>query len=167
MTIKGIVMLLIFAAIIAAAIVYGIVRGRLRSGPMRRYYPQPDFTRRAGFQVAEYPINDILTYTGSWLLAGGVAGLQFRVQPDWKLWLRVAQEGRSLRLDQFDRQYETYQTVYYDGIRVVLQQTPGGAGLATWVRDGFSYALYLPRGEMGLLNGLAVEFVEGTASSNS
>ena len=44
MTIKGIVMLLIFAAIIAAAIVYGIVRGRLRSGPMRRYYPQPDFT---------------------------------------------------------------------------------------------------------------------------
>ena len=91
MTIKGIVMLLIFAAIIAAAIVYGIVRGRLRSGPMRRYYPQPDFTRRAGFQVEEYPINDILTYTGSWLLAGGVAELQFRVQPDWKLWLRVAQ----------------------------------------------------------------------------
>ena len=55
MTIKGIVMLLIFAAIIAAAIVYGIVRGRLRSGPMRRYYPQPDFTRRAKIPALYVP----------------------------------------------------------------------------------------------------------------
>ena len=167
MTTKWIAILLLFVAVIAAAILYGIWRGRMRAGPMRRFYAQPNYTTRAGFKVTEYPISDILTYTGSWLLAGGVAELAFRVQPSWKLWLRVAEEGRSLRLDEFDRQYESYQTVYYDGVRVVLQQTPGGAGLSTWTRDGFTYALYLPQGEMGLLNGLTTEFVAGTASQTS
>ena len=87
MTTKGIAILLLFVAVIAAAILYGIWRGRMRAGPMRRFYAQPNYTTRAGFKVTEYPISDILTYTGSWLLAGGVAELAFRVQPNWKLWL--------------------------------------------------------------------------------
>lgn len=167
MTKTGILLLALLVALIALAALYGIWRGLLQAGPKRRYYAQPDFSDWAGFSVTGLPTDEIVSLTGSWLLAGGVAELLFRVQPGWELLLRVAQEGRSLRLDEFDGQYESFQAVNYDGVRVMLSQTPGGAGLATWKRDGFTYALFLPKGEMGLLAGTAIGFVRQTVTEAS
>lgn len=164
---KGILLLAILGAIIALAVIYGVWRGLLQAGPWRRYYAQPDFSDWAGFQVSSLPNDELIALTGSWLLAGGVAELFFQVQPNWKIVMRVAKEGRSLRLDEFDGQYESFQAVNYDGVRVMLSQTPGGAGLATWKRDGFTFAIYLPQGEMGLLAGTAIGFVRQTVAEST
>lgn len=159
-----IVLSLMLGALLAAAVLLALWR-LWRTKPVEREtYIQPEFLKNAGFRVTDLPGDETINYRRSWLLWGEVGELEFRADPDWLVQLRVAKLGTDLRLEDFDQQYTSNQVVYYDDIRVVLRQNEGGSAMATWANQGFHYALYLPRTQMGLLNGIAINFVRETKS---
>lgn len=126
-------------------------------------YAFPDFSDRSDFRAEALPTEDIISYQSSFLNPGEVAELKFLVEPGYVAVLRVVPEGREINLSGFDRVFqESVRHVQSDGRSVLLFNNSSGAALALWSKNGFDYALYFERTEMGLFAGSADTFVEQT-----
>lgn len=125
----------------------------------KRPFDEPDFTKYAGFKVTDLPGDEIIQLENTYLLGRKVAQLEFLIDPDWVAILRIGRKGADLRLKDFQTSYEQRTVTYEDGVRVVTQQNPGEEALITWSKDGFDYALYFDRTEMGLAGGMLDDFV--------
>ena len=121
-----------------------------------------DIGRRAGFWARSLPESDILRLGRISLLSGGVAQLEYTVEPEWKLILRVGRAGADLREGDFEKVFREQVTLYHRDIRVNISQNEGGAALLRWTKNGFDYLLALPDSEMGLRGGMMPLFVQGT-----
>lgn len=133
----------------------------------KRRFDKPDFTNYAGFKVTGLPGDEIVRLEHTELLGRKVAQLEFVVDPEWKAVLRIARKGVSLRLEEFQQNYEQRTVTYEDGVRVVVQQNPGGEALMTWTKDEFDYSLYFERTQMGLVGGMLDDFVRETEAVES
>ncbi len=141
---------------VAAALLYS----RFGTGPWE--YARPDFCRRAGFRARSLPENDIVRLDRISLLSGAVAQLEYTVEPEWKLILRVGRAGADLREGDFEQNFREQATLYHRDIRVNISQNEGGAAMLRWSKNGFDYLLALPDSEMGLRGGLMPLFVQQT-----
>lgn len=128
----------------------------------KRPFDKPDFTNYAGFKVTDLPGDEILRLEKVWLIGRRVAQLEFLIDPEWAAILRIARKGVSLRLKDFQQAYEQRAVTYEDGVRVLVQQNPGGEAMLTWSKDGFDYALFFERAQMGLVGGMLDDFVRET-----
>lgn len=126
-------------------------------------YDSPDFSDRSDFKAEALPTEDIVSYQTSFLNPGEVAELRFLVEPGYVAVLRVVPEGRELNLNGFERVFqESVQHLQSDGRSVLLFNNSSGAALALWSKNGFDYALYFERTEMGLFTGSTETFLEQT-----
>lgn len=126
----------------------------------RQQLQTPDFTTKAGFKMTRLPKAPYLRLDRVYLLGRRIGQLEFFIQPSWTAVLRVAPEREELRLWELGLpQYDQLTVRPVSGVRTELRQAPGGGALACWQRDGFSYGLYLPAGEMGLAGSLMERFV--------
>ena len=98
----------------------------------KRPFDKPDFTNYAGFKVTSLPGDEIVRLESVYLIGRKVAQLEFVIDPEWKAILRIARKGVPLRLEEFQQNYEQRTVTYEDGVRVVVQQNPGGEALMTW-----------------------------------
>lgn len=133
----------------------------------KRPFDQPDFTNYAGFKVTDLPGDEIVRLERVYLIGRKVAQLEFMIDPEWRAVLRIARKDVSLRLGDFQQNYEQRNVIYEDGVRVLVQQSPGGEALLTWSKDGFDYALFFERTEMGLVGGMLDDFVKETQTVES
>ncbi|WP_418665988.1 hypothetical protein [Allofournierella sp.] len=133
----------------------------------KRPFDKPDFTNYAGFKVTNLPGDEIVRLESVYLIGRKVAQLEFVIDPEWKAILRIARKGVPLRLEEFQQNYEQRTVTYEDGVRVVVQQNPGGEALMTWTKDEFDYALYFERTQMGLVGGMLDDFVRETETVES
>lgn len=125
-------------------------------------YARPDFGRRAGFRARSLPESDIVRLERIFLLGGAVAQLEYNVEPQWKLILRVGRAGADLREGDFEQIFREQVTLYHRDTRVNISQNEGGAAMLRWTKNGFDYLLVLPDSEMGLRGGMMPLFVQGT-----
>ncbi len=126
-----------------------------RCAKEKRMLERPDFTEKAGFAVTRLPGAPYLRLDRVYLLGRRVGQLEFFIQPNWTVVLRVAPENEELRMWELDLpEYDQLTVRPVSGVRTELRQAPGGGALACWQRDGFCYGLYLPAGEMGLAGSL-------------
>ena len=139
---------------VAAALLYA------RFGPGTYEYARADFSRRAGFRARSLPESDILRLESILLLRGGVAQLEYSVEPQWRLILRVGRAGTDLRAEDFEQRFSEQVTLYHRDTRVNISQNEGGAAMLRWTRNGFDYLLALPDTEMGLRGGMTPLFVQ-------
>ncbi|GKI15207.1 hypothetical protein CE91St44_16920 [Oscillospiraceae bacterium] len=133
----------------------------------KRPFDKPDFTNYAGFKVTSLPGDEIVRLESVYLIGRKVAQLEFVIDPEWKAILRIARKGVPLRLEEFQQNYEQRTVTYEDGVRVVVQQNPGGEALMTWTKDEFDYSLYFERTQMGLVGGMLDDFVRETEAVES
>lgn len=133
----------------------------------KRPFDKPDFTNYAGFKVTSLPGDEIVRLESVYLIGRKVAQLEFVIDPEWKAILRIARKGVPLRLEEFQQNYEQRTVTYEDGVRVVVQQNPGGETLMTWTKDEFDYSLYFERTQMGLVGGMLDDFVRETEAVES
>ena len=138
-----------------------------RKDKEKREFDKPDFTNYAGFKVISLPGDEIVRLAHTALLGRRVAQLEFVIDPEWKAILRIARKGVPLRLEEFQQNYEQRTVTYEDGVRVVVQQNPGGEALMTWTKDEFDYSLYFERTQMGLVGGMLDDFVRETEAVES
>ena len=126
-------------------------------------YTYPDFSDRSDFRADTLPTENIIDYQSAYLNPGEVGELRFLIEPDWVAILRVVPQGRELNLNGFENAFqEQVRHVQTDGKDVLLFNNPNGAALALWSKNGFDYALYFERTEMGLFTGSADLFIEQT-----
>ena len=149
----------VLLAAVAVTVLIALLAGRAKGAVYE--YDQPDFTGRAGFRAARLPEDDLLRLERVTLNGSGVAQLEYRVQPAWKLVLRVGRAGADLGAEQFGADFRERVTMYYKDVRVTSAQSEGGPALVFWSRGGFDHLLALPDTEMGLRGGLMPLFVEG------
>ncbi len=120
---------------------------------------QPDFAAKGGFSLTALPQEDFLRLDRVYLLGRRIGQLEFFVEPGWTAVLRLAPEEEDLRLWELDMpDFDQLTIRRVDGVRTELRQAQSGAALASWHRDGFSYALWLPKTEMGLAGSLLDHF---------
>ena len=138
-----------------------------RKDKAQREFDKPEFPKSAGFKVTSLPGDEIVRLEHTELLGRRVAQLEFVIDPEWKAILRIARKGVPLRLEEFQQNYEQRTVTYEDGVRVVVQQNPGGEALMTWTKDEFDYSLYFERTQMGLVGGMLDDFVRETEAVES
>ena len=150
--------------VLLAAVLITVIAALLysRFGTGQREYARPDFGRRAGFRARSLPESDIIRLERISLLNGAVAQLEYTVEPEWKLILRVGRAGADLRAGDFEQMFREQATLYHRDIRVNISQNEGGAAMLRWTKNGFDYLLALPDSEMGLRGGLMPLFVQQT-----
>lgn len=150
--------------VLLAAVLITVIAALLYSwfGTGQREYARPDFGRRAGFRARSLPESDIIRLERISLLNGAVAQLEYTVEPEWKLILRVGRAGADLRAGDFEQMFREQATLYHRDIRVNISQNEGGAAMLRWTKNGFDYLLALPDSEMGLRGGMMPLFVQQT-----
>ena len=146
--------------VLLAAVLITVIAALLysRFGTGQWEYARPDFGRRAGFRARSLPENDIVRLDRISLLSGAVAQLEYTVEPEWKLILRVGRAGADLREGDFEQNFREQVTLYHRDIRVNISQNE----MLRWSKNGFDYLLALPDSEMGLRGGLMPLFVQQT-----
>lgn len=166
MTQEGIVLLaigLLVVGVAALAFVWSLYHDYLEKE--KRLYREPSFVP-AGFWMSRLPQQDYLRLDRIYLLGRRIAQLEFLVRPQWTAVLRVAFEGQDLRLEEWEMpDFDQLSVRMVAGVRTELRQEQNGAALVRWQRNGFDFALYLPRTEMGLAGGLLERFVTDTQAS--
>ena len=127
--------------VLLAAVLITVIAALLysRFGTGQREYARPDFGRRAGFRARSLPESDIIRLERISLLNGAVAQLEYTVEPEWKLILRVGRAGADLRAGDFEQMFREQATLYHRDIRVNISQNEGGAA------GGHTFVM--PRGE--------------------
>ena len=150
--------------VLLAAVLITVIAALLysRFGTGQRECTRPDFGRRAGFRARSLPESDIIRLERISLLNGAVAQLEYTVEPEWKLILRVGRAGADLRAGDFEQMFREQATLYHRDIRVNISQNEGGAAMLRWTKNGFDYLLALPDSEMGLRGGMMPLFVQQT-----
>ena len=150
--------------VLLAAVLITVIAALLysRFGTGQRECARPDFGRRAGFRARSLPESDIIRLERISLLNGAVAQLEYTVEPEWKLILRVGRAGADLRAGDFEQMFREQATLYHRDIRVNISQNEGGAAMLRWTKNGFDYLLALPDSEMGLRGGMMPLFVQQT-----
>ena len=150
--------------VLLAAVLITVIAALLYSwfGTGQRECARPDFGRRAGFRARSLPESDIIRLERISLLNGAVAQLEYTVEPEWKLILRVGRAGADLRAGDFEQMFREQATLYHRDIRVNISQNEGGAAMLRWTKNGFDYLLALPDSEMGLRGGMMPLFVQQT-----
>lgn len=150
--------------VLLAAVLITVIAALLysRFGAGQWEYARPDFGRRAGFRARSLPESDIVRLDRISLLNGAVAQLEYVVEPEWKLVLRVGRAGADLREGDFEQNFREQVTLYHRDIRVNISQNEGGAAMLRWSKNGFDYLLALPDSEMGLRGGMMPLFVQQT-----
>ena len=148
--------------VLLAAVLITVIAALLysRFGTGQRECARPDFGRRAGFRARSLPESDIIRLERISLLNGAVAQLEYTVEPEWKLILRVGRAGADLRAGDFEQMFREQATLYHRDIRVNISQNEGGAAMLRWTKNGFDYLLALPDSEMGLRGGMMPLFVQ-------
>ncbi|WP_394969142.1 hypothetical protein [Candidatus Allofournierella merdipullorum] len=154
---------LALGGVLLAAVLITVIAALLYSRRTGTYeYARPDFGRRAGFRARSLPESDIVRLERIFLLGGAVAQLEYNVEPQWKLILRVGRAGADLREEDFEQIFREQVTLYHRDTRVNISQNEGGAAMLRWTKNGFDYLLVLPDSEMGLRGGMMPLFVQGT-----
>ena len=150
--------------VLLAAVLITVIAALLYSwfGTGQRECARPDFGRRAGFRARSLPESDIIRLERISLLNGAVAQLEYTVEPEWKLILRVGRAGADLRAGDFEQMFREQATLYHRDIRVNISQNEGGAAMLRWTKNGFDYLLALPDSVMGLRGGMLPLFVQQT-----
>lgn len=150
--------------VLLAAVLITVIAALLysRFGAGQWEYARPDFGRRAGFRARSLPESDIVRLDRISLLNGAVAQLEYVVEPEWKLVLRVGRAGADLREGDFEQNFREQVTLYHRDIRVNISQNEGGAAMLRWSKNGFDYLLALPESEMGLRGGMMPLFLQQT-----
>ena len=150
--------------VLLAAVIITVIAALLYArGQTGSYeYARADFGRRAGFRAQSLPESDIVRLDCIALLSGAVAQLEYTVEPQWDLILRVGRAGADLREGDFEQNFREQVTLYHRDIRVAISQNEGGAAMLRWTKNGFDYLLVLPDSEMGLRGGLMPLFVQQT-----
>ena len=155
---------LALGGVLLAAVLITVIAALLytRFGTAQWECARPDFSRRAGFRARSLPESDIVRLERISLLSGAVAQLEYTVEPEWKLILRVGRAGADLREGDFEQIFREQVTLYHRDIRVNISQNEGGAAMLRWTKNGFDYLLALPDSEMGLRGGMMPLFVQQT-----
>ena len=154
---------LALGGVLLASVLITVIEALLYSRRAGTYeYARPDFGRRAGFRARSLPESDIVRLERIFLLGGAVAQLEYNVEPQWKLILRVGRAGADLREGDFEQIFREQVTLYHRDTRVNISQNEGGAAMLRWTKNGFDYLLVLPDSEMGLRGGMMPLFVQGT-----
>ena len=150
--------------VLLAAVLITVIAALLysRFGTGQQECARPAFGRRAGFRARSLPESDIIRLERISLLNGAVAQLEYTVEPEWKLILRVGRAGADLREGDFEQMFREQATLYHRDIRVNISQNEGGAAMLRWTKNGFDYLLALPDSEMGLRGGMMPLFVQQT-----
>lgn len=154
---------LALGGVLLASVLITVIAALLYSRRTGTYeYARPDFGRRAGFRARSLPESDIVRLERIFLLGGAVAQLEYNVEPQWKLILRVGRAGADLREGDFEQIFREQVTLYHRDTRVNISQNEGGAAMLRWTKNGFDYLLVLPDSEMGLRGGMMPLFVQQT-----
>ena len=155
--------------VLLAAVLITVIAALLysRFGTGQQECARPDFGRRAGFRARSRPESDSIRLERISLLNWAVAQLEYTVEPEWKLILRVGRAGADLREGDFEQIFREQATLYHRDIRVNISKNEGGAAMLRWSKNGFDYLLALPDSEMGLRGGLIPLFVQQTEVGKS
>lgn len=116
-----------------------------------------------GYELANYPNDEDLAPEKYWLIGDSLIQLDYTVELN-SLTFRAEKDGE----EDISGVYETFEEdavqdmTLADGtvVSVHYRATAAGPALATWVRDGWSYSLYMEHSPMGTLGGLLPQFLE-------
>ena len=116
-----------------------------------------------GYELANYPNDEDLAPEKYWLIGDSLIQLDYTVELN-SLTFRAEKGGE----EDISGVYETFEEdavqdmTLADGtaVSVHYRATAAGPALATWVRDGWSYSLYMEHSPMGTLGGLLPKFLE-------
>jgi hypothetical protein len=116
-----------------------------------------------GYELANYPNDEDLAPEKYWLIGDNLIQLDYMVELN-SLTFRAEKGGE----EDISGVYETFEEdavqdmTLADGtvVSVHYRATAAGPALATWVRDGWSYSLYMEHSPMGTLGGLLPRFLE-------
>lgn len=116
-----------------------------------------------GYELVNYPNTEDLAPEKYWLIGDSLIQLDYTVELN-SLTFRAEKDGE----EDISGVYETFEEdavqdmTLADGtvVSVHYRATAAGPALATWVRDGWSYSLYMEHSPMGTLGGLLPQFLE-------
>lgn len=160
-----IVILVLLTAAAAAAAIMMLFRPDTQENTHEVWnpYATPDFRDVAGFQLVEYPDDEIAVPERFWLINGKTGAVEYTIVPDNPATLRFAPTGQLEIPDEFTGiEYELVDGYDIEGTTVKHSHNAGREGMLEWSKDGFDYVFLVPDTEMNLLGGMAYTFVTGT-----